>query len=258
MKSIFFLSLKKAKREMDINSTIKKINEEIKGEKRKETIDSLEEVLIQNIEEIQNFEGFFQLPLTNILSIISKVDFTLISDKINVLKLLQNFVQNSIQAHFEEKETILLLQNIDISNIQLSFEEILSILEKFTNCPFLSQICDLYKENKQLPEKDYEYEIKQKDQEIQKLKLQIKNSETKIYFQPISEKPKDFESNIFKASKEGKLTSVQWLIEKENVDQNKTYTNDKPIHVASMNGHLPIAEYFISKGANINAKDRDR
>ena len=45
--------------------------------------------------------------------------------------------------------------------------------------------------------------------------------QSKSNFEQIEEKPKDYEPNIFKACKEGKLTSVQWLIEKENVDKNK-------------------------------------
>ena len=219
---------------MNISSTIKAFSEEIKGEKRKEIIDSLENLLIQNIAEISNFEPFFQLPLANIFSIISKVDFSLMNDKINILKILQNFVQNSIKIHSEEKETILLLQNIDITNLPLSLEEIFSILEKFTNCPILAQFCDLYIEKQKLLEKDYEYVIKQKDQEIQKLKLQIKKletnqiSKTQNGIQTISEKT-DFVSNIFNACREGKLTSIKWFIEKKNIDKNiKDVRNDTP------------------------------
>ena len=36
------------------------------------------------------------------------------------------------------------------------------------------------------------------------------SKQTKIDFQPIKEKPTDYESDIFKACEEGKLTSVQW------------------------------------------------
>ena len=89
---------------MDLDSTIKKISKEIKGEKRKEIIDDLEDGLIQNIEEISNLGTFFKLPLENIFSIIRKVDFALISDKINVLKILQNFVQNYLKAMKKKKQ----------------------------------------------------------------------------------------------------------------------------------------------------------
>ena len=72
-------------------------------------------------------------------------------------------------------------------------------------------------------------------------------------------KPRDYEPNIFQACKEGKLTSVQWLIEQEN-EYNKNITDsDKktPLHYACEEGHLPIVKYLISKGANIEARDKD-
>ena len=64
-----------------------------------------------------------------------------------------------------------------------------------------------------------------------------------------------WKSDIFKACKEGKLTSIQWLIDKENVDKNlrvEDYKNDllkddTPIHIASKNDHLQIVHYLIQK-----------
>ena len=40
-------------------------------------------------------------------------------------------------------------------------------------------------------------------------------------FEPITEKPENFEPDIFIAAKEGKLSSIQYLIEKEGIDINK-------------------------------------
>ena len=166
---------------------------------------------------------------------------------------------NLAEAHNEGKETMLSLQNIGITKMEDSFDEIVSIMRKIKNCPIIHQFCILYNEKQQLPEIDYQYELHQKDKEIEKLKQQIKeiHSQTTIYFEPISEKPADFESDIFKACRYGKLTSVQWLIEKENVDKNKRlekydyyhhlYSNDAPIHIASKYGHLPIVQYLIEK-----------
>ena len=34
------------------------------------------------------------------------------------------------------------------------------------------------------------------------------------------------------------------------------YKDDAPIHIASENGHLPIVEYLLSKGANIEVKEK--
>ena len=60
---------------------------------------------------------------------------------------------------------------------------------------------------KKLPDKDYEYELHQ-EEEIEKLKQ-------KREYSSIMEQPKDYEPDINKASKEGKLTSVQWLMKKK-------------------------------------------
>ena len=76
-----------------------------------------------------------------------------------------------------------------------------------------------------------------------------------IKFPQFIEKPKDFESDIFKACKEGKLSSVQWLIEIENVDENKKLESsfypysekDTLLHIAAGSGHLQIVQYLIEK-----------
>ena len=65
-------------------------------------------------------------------------------------------------------------------------------------------------------------------------------------------KPDDFEPNIFNACIEGKITSVQWLIEKEKVNKSqRDVKGDTPIHIASERGHLSIVEYLIEK-QNVN------
>ena len=78
----------------------------------------------------------------------------------------------------------------------------------------------------------------------------------------------EFEQDIFIATKNGQLAFVQFLTEKFGVSFNKKaennygdgiiYKGDTPIHVASSKGHLPIVEYLIDKGANIEAKNNMR
>ena len=114
-------------------------------------------------------------------------------------------------------------------------------------------------------------------------------------FVPISQKPFDFDDNLFSACMKGKLSSVQWLIEREGVDKNMKSNHDElincsPIHVATQSGslsivdyliqvqkvdpnikmgddktplhiacihdHFPIIEYLMSKGASLSMKDR--
>ena len=87
----------------------------------------------------------------------------------------------------------------------------------------------------------------------------LKNQQNIIeqYFIKKFNYPKNLETNIFIACEEGKLSSVQCLIEKEKVNPDITNENGfSPIHFASRNGHLSIVEYLISKGANIEAKDK--
>ena len=280
---------------MNVSEAVERMREEINGKNRKDVIGELEKILVENVEELSKNDDFFHFPLTNILSLMSKVDFSMITGKYNLLEVLHNFVKGTINAHFKEKGTIMLLQGIDIAKLCLSYDEIYSIIELFTNCPILKQFCKLHKENQTQPEIDYDYELHQKDEIIKKLQkenAELLEHQTTMYFSPINEKPEDFEQDMFKACKEGKLSSVQWLIEKEgflpfkkladfdcpihiatrsghlpivqylveiyNVDiDSKGYWDRTPLHFACQKGHLPIVQYLVSKGADLNAKDKN-
>ena len=244
---------------MSVEQFVDEIKKELIEGKQK-NVHELEYKLSENVEELSKNENFFQCPLKNIFSIISKIHFNLIDESDDGFEILQNIIKGTINAHYDEKETLLLLQNIDFSQFSLSYEGIFSILELFTNCPIIREFCNLHIENQKLPDIDFEYELKQKDEEIEKLKHQSKGSQpqiqTIIHFPPISEKPKDFESDIFKALKSKKFTSIQWLIENENINNNiRNELDNSPIHVASEIGVLPLVQYFIEKQrVNINIK----
>ena len=70
---------------MNLNEFVKKLEEEIKGENKKDFINELESKLSENIEELSNNENFFNLPLNNIFSVISKVNFNEIEDDDKIL-----------------------------------------------------------------------------------------------------------------------------------------------------------------------------
>ena len=73
----------------------------------------------------------------------------------------------------------------------------------------------------------------------------------------ITEKPKDYEPNIFQAASNGNLTSVQLHIEREHTNINAKDKNNKAaLHIALENGHLNIVSYLIEHNADINAKDK--
>ena len=299
---------------MRIVEIVQKLEEEIKRDNKLVLINEYETYLSKNAEELSKIEKFFNLPLNNIFSVISKIDFTEIEDNDKIMEIIQNIIKNLINSHFEEKEAILILQNLNIKTTSFSsHEEIFSILELITNCPILDNYCNLYKEQNKEVDIDYEYELQQKDKEIEELKqntnYQMLSFEPKAgiltkeeilnKFPPITEKPVDYEPDIFIACEQGKLSSVQWLIEKENEDKNKIapyislayFPGDTPLHITTQCGHLPIvqylieiqnvdieikgdndktplhyafasdnidiARYLISKGANLEARDKD-
>ena len=55
----------------------------------------------------------------------------------------------------------------------------------------------------------------------------------------------------------GYLPIVEYLISKGANLEAKDNWKDSPLHYASKNGSLPIVEYLLSKGANIEEKDKN-
>ena len=73
-----------------------------------------------------------------------------------------------------------------------------------------------------------------------------------FYFAPVIEKPVDFEPDLYKACNNGKLSSVQYLMQKDpslalKKIKDAYYPNDLAIHVAARAGHLFIVEFLIEK-----------
>ena len=156
-------------------------------------IDNLEKISSDKIIELSTNEIFFHSPLKHILSYISMIDFSSIDDIDDRFDILKKIIENTINAHSTEKETLLIMQYIDISQFNLSYERFLLFFELFTNCPILKLFCNLYKITEILPEKDYKYDLEQKVNEIDRLKQAIK------ILQPISEKPEKFEQDLIKS-----------------------------------------------------------
>ena len=185
----------------------------------REKIGVLEDVLVESIEEASEEEGFYSLPMNEILTILGKSD-------IESVGLLCNIVSKISEKN--EKESPLLLNVIDPKDA--TFDECISIISKFTRCPLCKRIGQMHEDNKNLPDRDYEHEIKELRKEIEGLKkstnkpafhpftekADIENSAVshqKTHFSRVTEKPADFENDICKAAEKGKLTSVQYLIE---------------------------------------------
>ena len=139
---------------------------------------------------------------------------------------------------------------------------IFCIIKQMSQLPFLlnnfqKEIC----EKMNIEQQNIHDEIKLLDERITQSHKKLKQIQKYVN----SQIPIDFESNIFKASREGKLASVRWLIEKENINKNirvenadynlQFYEDDTPIHIATKNGHLSIVNYLIEKqNVDINIK----
>ena len=228
--------------------------------------------------------------MENIFSIVSKIDFF---DVENYSNLLKNIIQGTIKEHAKEKENLFLLYHIKAKGNQtLSIQDCIEILQCFNQIELFAVLNEKNAEINATPEVDKDYIIQRKDDEIRELKKQfVFVKDQSLKFLPIQKKPKFFESYIPYAVREGRLDSVQYLIEKQKVNINqkdskygtafhvaceynqptiiqyliekgadieaKNSNEQTPLHLACNDDNLPIIEYLIEKGANIEAKDYD-
>ena len=211
---------------------------------RKDILESYEELIVDELEEYIEGNLFFELPTNEILKIIDKSN---IEDIDQICSFISKMNEN------KKEESILLLNVIKAD--ETTFEGCMKILSKFDSSPICRRTSELFDENKKLPERDNEHEISELKKEIEKLRNRTK--EKKTYFSPVTEKPFDFESDIFKAAEEGKLKSVQYLVEQLHADvETKDKDGRTPINIASWNGHLKIVKYLYEAcDANVEVRD---
>ena len=219
---------------------IKELEDELNQENRSDLIKEYEELLSDNIEEISNRKSFFKLPLKNILSIVSNVNFYAFS---NCVQIMKNIIKNTISAHKEEKETIYLIQNMECKYCSFSLQECVDIIQLFKNSELCTQLGKTFYQDFSGVNYDYEYELQEKDRVIEQLKEEIEEKS----FPMLLEKPEDFEPDIIKAAKSGKQRSVQYLIEHEDCNSKTKIDNNKLLWIACENGHLQLAHYLIEK-----------
>jgi len=68
--------------------------------------------------------------------------------------------------------------------------------------------------------------------------------------------PTDFVNNLFEAAKDGKLSSVIYLLANgTNVNSKDPSNNRTALHYASEYNHLSVVEYLVNQKAEVNAKD---
>ena len=219
---------------------ILQLESKIHEDSSSELIDSFENDISSSIEEISQYPKFYDLPLKNILSIISKVDFSIIENFVDVIDTL---VKNTISSHKSEPEVLFLLQSIKCKNCTLSINNCLSFLHNFENSDIIMKLCDAYDEENKTDDVDYEYEYKNLMKELTSI-IQKRTGKGKEK----ASKPNDYEPDIFIACEQGKLSSVKYLIEEKHINKESLNSDDESlIDIACINGHLPILQYLVEE-----------
>ena len=201
--------------------------------------EAIREGIAESIDEAVEEEIFFSLPTSEIIKIIQK-------SNISNAETYSNIINGICDAKGGEAALVLNAVNAK----EATFEECVKIISSLKCSSVCVRLGDLYTERESFPERDYQYEL---EQEIKGLKQKIRTN-----FEPVTEKPADFESNIHKAAEEGKLTSVQYLYE-QSIRPFVVASDDEgmtPLHSASFNGHIEVVKYLIEQcHANVEEKD---
>ena len=252
---------------MDVKSIIEYLHNSLKSNENSEENEKLKlfRKLSENAEDLIKIDSFFELPLDIIFSVVSLINFSLFET--DILELIEQIIKKTIKFHKKEKETLLLIENMQIQYITFSLEDYFNILGCFSNCSFLVNFCKLNKEENFLPNPDYEYDLMQKDKEIEDLKSKIETNSSlsnefdekmlmkgeKRDVQFIVPKPWFYEPNIFKAVAKGKVSSVEYSIQNGLIDKNiRNKEGEALIHIATKYGQLNIIQYLIEK-QNVNS-----
>ena len=232
----------------EIISIIKDLEDAIQNEDGEEAINKCEDELSKKIEITSKTAAFYLLPFDNIFSIVSKANFE--SNERSKL-IIQNIIQNANIQY--KKESPMLLNAFHCKNCNFSLKECVDIIESFTNSDLCGKISDLYNQNCENDSFKTENKLIAIENEISEIKQQLSN----IQAMPASQKPPDYESNIWNAIQKGRLSSVQYLFENKGIDRECKNEQNlmTPLLYACAEGELSIVQYLIEKqNVEIDAK----
>ena len=221
----------------------------------KSEIEIYQKLIIDSIESFVDDPKFYLIPFEIFSEIVSQVDFSQEPDNDKLVTILKSLITNASKRY--ESKAISLLNLIDCKNSTLKLQDYQQIIGSFSTSDICTQISKLASFEDQLPQKDYTFLLKQKDDEINLMKKQVSKLliPDHITFPPVSNQPPpDFEPDILKAVKFNKLSSVQYLVEKKHEDVKQILDYDFTLlHYAALYGNIEIMQYLINKGADINA-----
>jgi len=147
-------------------------------------------------------------------------------------------------------------------------QRIEELMKRLTELEKYQQEMDRRKKEEEEKRIREEQERKKREEEQERKKKEEEERKQKEEYERIgkwkSTKAPDFTGDIFEAAKDGKLTSVIYLLANGSQIQAKDPSNSdwhyigfSPLHYASQKGHLSIVEYLVNQKADINAKNSD-
>ena len=135
-----------------------------------ENIKFSEKILVRSIEETVSEDLFYSLPTKEILKIIEQSEIEDINSLCTIARKM---------SEYKKEDAITLLNVIDSK--EATFEDCISVISQFKQCPICERIGQFSEENKNLPSRDYEHELK-------KLKDEIDQMKKKNVFKPVAKK----------------------------------------------------------------------
>ena len=226
------------------------VNDEGTRKEDQSRIEEFEQEIRDSLDHYYQDNEFYSLPLSVISSILSKTDFK--SYHLPPEQMIETIIVNTTKSY--PQNSALILHSINCDQIQLPVPECISILSCFQTCGLCVKLGKQF-ETDQTLSIDYSYELAMKTKEIEQMRNELRNSNRSIV------KPDDFEPDIIKATIDGKLQSVQFIVkslQKSNEIERNDLHGRKPLHIACLNGKLDIVQFLISQAnANINSLTRD-
>ena len=216
---------------------------------RDKRISAIEEYIGCNIKEAAELDIFYQLPIEQIIEILQSSEY--ISEE-----TAQKVVAKT--SEIKGEESLYLLTALRTNHFSL--KACIDIVSQIKGCPIFKTMVRAKKTEDNLAVIDYPGIIKEKDKEIEDLKKEIVVLKKSVEdakkeaiaaaeeFPPVTEKPAEFTSDVFKAAETGDILSFQYHIEQLKVDPNST--KDKHgslLGIASEKGNLKIVRYLIFK-----------
>ena len=208
-----------------MSELISKLSAALEKSENLEEIEKCEEAVIKSIQTVIECDEFYELQTKEILKIIQKSNIYDEEPLCNIATKMSKKKSNDAP----------LLLNVFKVDIDAEMKTYIDILSCFNRCPLCAKLAEMYKDNQNLPERDYDIEIKNLKRDLAQAKKELMRVKL----------GDDFEDNVFNAAKNGKLTSIQYIYEycHETVD-NKDIYGFTPIYYAAQYGHLDVIKYL--------------